>query len=241
MKRIKAINGYTIMEVTARDEKQGNGTAGEYAIFFSSDIRDYGVAYSTPEYDGIGSLDEAEAICNSKDNVTYAKARTICEQESTAVTYEDIEQKVQELEKAEENPTDLVMDALKAMDASELVQVWNEYCYKVNRYDDEVFDMAMFNEVYANTEPEEIARRCFYGHDEYGDESSFNPNRAWFYFNGYGNPVSVEYLGWNSYADKFMGDCIDAEELAEYVAENLDSLYNDDLQEVVDRIEEVEA
>lgn len=261
MKRIKAMNGYTIYEVTARDEKQGNGTAGEFAIYFSSDIRDYGVAYSTPEFDGVETLEQAVELIEGEGN--YAKARELCEKESTAVTFEDIEamqerlsrldaDRAQEVEagnmdidEAEEEQTDeekehraytAIMDVLKSMDAGELVSVWNEYCNLNNRFDDLVYDMADFNDVYYNVEPEEIARRCFYGHDEYGDESSFNPNRAWFYFNGYGNPVSVEYLGWNNYADKFMGDCIDADELAIWAASHQDGLYNDDITEAIESV-----
>lgn len=98
MKRIKAMNGYTIMQVTARDEKQGNGTAGEYSIFFSSDIRDYGVSNSTPEWDGIDSLEVALELVGAEDAHRYAIAKELCEQESTAVTFEDIETKLQEME-----------------------------------------------------------------------------------------------------------------------------------------------
>lgn len=111
MKRIKAMNGYTIYEVTARDEKQGNGTAGEFAIYFSSDIRDYGREYSYAEYEGIGSLEEAEAICTGRDAVNYAKARELCEQESTAVSFEDIEQKLKEIEAEQEAPATLYLES----------------------------------------------------------------------------------------------------------------------------------
>lgn len=97
MKRIKAMNGYTIYQMTARDEKNGEGIEGEYAVFFSSDIREYGVKYSTPEWDGIDSLQEAEWLCNDRENVTYAKARALCEAESTCFSYEDVEEKIEEL------------------------------------------------------------------------------------------------------------------------------------------------
>lgn len=97
MKRIKAMNGYTIYQMTARDEKNGDGIEGEYAVFFSSDVREYGVKYSTPEWDGIDSLQEAEWLCNDRENVTYAKARALCEAESTCFSYEDVEEKIEEL------------------------------------------------------------------------------------------------------------------------------------------------
>ena len=94
MKRIKAINGYTIYMLTARDEKHGNGTEGEYNIYFSSDIRDFGVEYSTPEYDGIDSLDVALELCG--DNTAMIKEAL--ETEYTAVSYDDIEEEKQRRE-----------------------------------------------------------------------------------------------------------------------------------------------
>lgn len=106
MKRIKAINGYTIYEATARDEKQGNGTAGEYAIFFSSDIRDYGVAYSTPEYDGIDSLEVCEELIAGDKT---ALAKEALEQEYTAVTMDMIEEKAAEME--QEAPATLYLES----------------------------------------------------------------------------------------------------------------------------------
>lgn len=85
MKRIKAMNGYTIMEYTKRDSDLH--TIGEFAIYFSSDIRDYGVQYSTAEFEDIETLEIAEELCCGN----YAIAKEMCEQESTAVTFEEIE------------------------------------------------------------------------------------------------------------------------------------------------------
>lgn len=154
MKRIKAMNGYTIYEVTARDEKQGNGTAGEYAIFFSSDIRDYGVAYSTPEYEGIDTLEQAVELIEGEGN--YAKARELCERESTAVTFEDIEEmqerlnrldadRAQEVEagnmdidEAEEAQTADTIKAIRAeADAQRTRSAWSK---GVNAYAHELID-----------------------------------------------------------------------------------------------------
>lgn len=90
MKRIKAINGYTIYQMTARDEKQGNGIEGEYAIYFSSDVRDYGVTYSTPEYDGIETLEIAESLISDTESIAYAQTKEALEEQYTAVTFEDI-------------------------------------------------------------------------------------------------------------------------------------------------------
>lgn len=97
MKRIKAMNGYTIYEVTARDEKQGNGTAGEFSVYFSSDIRDYGREYSTPEFEGLESLELAEEVCKNK----FALAKEELEQKYTAVSYDDIIERAEEMEQEE--------------------------------------------------------------------------------------------------------------------------------------------
>lgn len=89
MKRIKSINGYSIYQaVTARDEENYRCQTGNYNIYFSSDIRDYGLSYSDPNWEDIDSLDIAMELCG--DN--YAKAKEIAEAASTCVTFEEIEQ-----------------------------------------------------------------------------------------------------------------------------------------------------
>lgn len=86
MKRIKSINGYTIYQATARDEARHNVEAGYYYLYFSSDIRDYGLSYSYIEMEA-GSLQEAEALATGTN---YAIAREYVEASTTAATYEEI-------------------------------------------------------------------------------------------------------------------------------------------------------
>jgi len=86
MKRVKAVNGYTIYEAAARDAVKYGYEAGCFYVFFSSDIRDYGIANSYPEFEGIGSLEAAEECCAGN----YAKAREIVESWTTAASYEEI-------------------------------------------------------------------------------------------------------------------------------------------------------
>ena len=75
---------------------------------------------------------------------------------------------------------------------------WNGYLG-----DDRYYDMEMLGEFYHGTDPVELLERAFYGHDDETydiDEdgrknfsrSSFNPNRNYFYYNGYGNLVSSD-------------------------------------------------
>lgn len=93
MKRIKAMNGYTIYELTQRDINNEffNATAGNYNIYLSSDIREYGLTNSTPEYEDIETLEEAVEICDG----TTATAIEI-------INNSDIDNTVENLEQVEE-------------------------------------------------------------------------------------------------------------------------------------------
>lgn len=87
MKRIKSVNGYTIYQATARDAAQDSSIeTGYFYLYFSSDIRDYGRAYSYAEMEA-GSLEEAEAFATGSN---YATAREYVEANTTAATYEEI-------------------------------------------------------------------------------------------------------------------------------------------------------
>lgn len=88
-------------------------------------------------------------------------------------------------------------------EAIEALDSWNGYLG-----DDRYYSMDELDEIYSGTEPTEILYRAFYGHDEdsYTTDSrgnkeygQFNPNRNYFYFNGYGNLVSADY---KDYSDK---------------------------------------
>lgn len=87
MKRIKALHGYTIYQATERD-KERDALTSNYYIYFSSDIRDYGVSNS--EYDWESDTIEG-AIEYIESCGDYATIREELEAECTAVTFEDIE------------------------------------------------------------------------------------------------------------------------------------------------------
>lgn len=86
MKRIKAVNGYTIYEATANDEKKYNVEAGYFYLYFSSDIRDYGISCCDPDHEA-GSLEEAISFATGTN---YAAAKEIVEETTTAATFEEI-------------------------------------------------------------------------------------------------------------------------------------------------------
>ena len=85
-------------------------------------------------------------------------------------------------------------------------------------YDDKIYPMGQLNEILLNDEPDEILKRAFYGYDEpykNGDPSRpFNPNRNYFYFNGYGNLVSIDEKDYSSYLEEF------------YIQDIIDNKYN---------------
>lgn len=86
MKRIKSLNGYSIFEAGQRDVKKYGFTAGSFYVYFASDIRDFGLENSTPEFEDCGSLEEAEANCAGN----FARAKEIVEGRTTAAGMEEI-------------------------------------------------------------------------------------------------------------------------------------------------------
>ena len=113
-----------------------------------------------------------------------------------------------------------ILEVFKNMDDSEIVRVWNEYCYENNMYDDEILTYDSLEElIQSSKDPMSWINRFFYGSDDYStEEGSANPNRDYFTFNGYGNIVSFDYI-YNSYKDEFSH--IDIDSLIDYIIDNL--------------------
>ena len=88
---------------------------------------------------------------------------------------------------------------------------WNECLYE-----DKIFSMDELDEVLQDIEPSELLRRAFFGYDEPYEKCKqhypFNPNRNYFYFNGYGNLVSTDEVDYSDYLDEdFVQEIIDNE------------------------------
>ena len=110
--------------------------------------------------------------------------------------------------------------------------------------DDRYYDMEELNDIYSGQEPQEILFRAFYGFDadmwmtdssgnkEYG---AFNPNRNYFYFNGYGNLVSSDY---KDYSDRLDGYAIEAMSEGRNYIDSIED-YNI-LADLFDELEEAE-
>lgn len=53
MKKIRTVNGYAIYQaVSERDAETYGCEVGCYNLYLATDIRDYGLSYSYPEYEG---------------------------------------------------------------------------------------------------------------------------------------------------------------------------------------------
>ena len=82
MKRIKAVNNWTIyLSCSKRDEDNYNCTIGNYNIYSSSDIKDYGLAYSDANWEDVDSLQEAIELCTGSN---WATASLLAEEFSTS-------------------------------------------------------------------------------------------------------------------------------------------------------------
>lgn len=107
--------------------------------------------------------------------------------------------------------------------------------------DDRYYEMYLIDEFYANGDPLELLNRVFYGYDadnyitdSYGEKhhESFNPNREYFKYNGYGNLVSADYKDYSAHLD---GYCIEA------MSENRSEIYSiDDEEELKALFDELE-
>ena len=126
-------------------------------------------------------------------------------------------------------------------------EIYNDCMEELDGYngylgDNRYYPMEELNEFYRGSDPTEILYRAFYGRDDdtwttdrtgnktYGE---FNPNREYFYYNGYGNLVSSDYKDYSflldSYAIKAMS------ENRNYI----DSIETDEtLQKLFDELEE---
>jgi len=109
--------------------------------------------------------------------------------------------------------------------------------------DDRYYNMDDLDEFYSGQPASEILTRAFYGRDDetwitdsHGEKQygEFNPNRAYFYYNGYGNLVSADYKDYSCHLDHWF---------VESLIDHAGSLYNipAEVEEIIDSIEEEEV
>ena len=122
----------------------------------------------------------------------------------------------------QENMKEQIRETIESLDDWDLVELHNEYCRANNYYDDEIFDMAVIDDLLCDMKPSKVLNLAFYG--------DFNPNHEYFKFNGYGNLESLDYLS----------DYIDIDDITKYVVENEDSLGCQALAEKLEELSEDE-
>lgn len=101
--------------------------------------------------------------------------------------------------------------------------------------DDRHYNMDELPELLSGLNAIDLLNRAYFGRDDenwhtdaHGEKiyDSFNPNREFFYFNGYGNLVSANYKDYSAFLDDYFID---------ELMENYDHLYLDD--EIMDILE----
>lgn len=101
--------------------------------------------------------------------------------------------------------------------------------------DGRIEPMELLDELFQGTEATEILRRAFFGYDDAYAKSeqraTFNPNRDYFYFNGYGNLVSTDELDYSCY--------IDVDHVQDIIDNECHLCLSDGAQEIIDSHDEL--
>ena len=109
---------------------------------------------------------------------------------------------------------------LDELSTGELLRVWNEYQDNTNG-EGRIYYMDDFNEIFNGCEPWEIARACYYS-------GKFCPAHDYFWFNGYGNAESSDWIE----------DAIYTDDIADHIAETGNAYDIAEIQEILDALEE---
>ena len=120
-----------------------------------------------------------------------------------------------------------IRGAIDDMDTAEAVDIWNNYRKACNLCDDVIYSMSEFDEVMEYESPWRIARACCYG--------DFCAAHKWFWFNIYGNLESSDFPIIDGDSPFSLNNVVD------YIVENNDPLYNDEIQEILDEEDEEET
>lgn len=117
---------------------------------------------------------------------------------------------------------------------------WNGYLG-----DSRYYEMEMLQELYNGVDPIELLNRAYFGHDAetwttdaYGNKTygAFNPNRTYFYYNGYGNLISADYKDYSDLLDAYVVDAMNDNRM------HIDTIEdNEELTALFDELEEENA
>ena len=117
-----------------------------------------------------------------------------------------------------------LVDYINDMKTEEIVELHNSYCEAAGYEDNRIYSMYELDELLEGRTPTDILSMGFYG--------DFRPQHDFFWFNGYGNLESADYI-----ADM----PIFAIDIANYILSEEDSLGNDEIQEILDDEDELQA
>ena len=110
-----------------------------------------------------------------------------------------------------------LVDYINSMNTDAIVELHNSYCEAAGHEDDRIYSMYELDELLEGRTPTDILSMGFYG--------DFRPHHDFFWFNGYGNLKSADYIAYMP---------IFAIDIANYILSKEDSLGNDEIQEILD-------
>lgn len=119
------------------------------------------------------------------------------------------------------NKYEKIKKAIEAMNGNDIISLHNAYCDQTEDVDRIIYQMADFDEIMAGVEPWEVARSCFYGRH-------FCPVDDYFFFNGYGNIESINYILCDERTPIHLSD------IAQYIIDNGDCLGNMEIAGILD-------
>lgn len=119
-----------------------------------------------------------------------------------------------------ETRRDAIKEYIKNLRDYEQVNLWNDYCEAQDCCDNLIWCMEEFDDLFYGRSPLEIVRSL---------DSSFNPNHAWFYSDGWGDVCST---------DRPENEIIQQDDIAEYIDESGDSLYDPGIAELLENWDE---
>ena len=111
-----------------------------------------------------------------------------------------------------------LVEYINSMGDDELIELHNSYCEAAGYEDDRIYSMCELDEILDGRTPTDILSMGFYG--------DFRPQHDFFWFNGYGNLESADYI---------TDMPIFAIDSANYILSKGDSIGNDEIQEILDK------
>ena len=109
-----------------------------------------------------------------------------------------------------------IVDYINGMEAEEKIALHNAYCDAANCMDDCIYAMDDMEEILDGVDKWELVRMIRFG--------DFDFMKEFWGFNGYGNIDSYDALELPIYAD----------DIADYILSEEDSMGNDEIQEILD-------